>query len=161
MSSDRAGPADAEIWEAVDYLRQNSVGRLLLVASRRYNERAMARVRELGHPDLTIAYAAVLPHIDIAGSRLAEIADRAGMTKQSASELINGLQRLGYLKKAEDPTDKRAHRVCFTARGKAFLLAAHRAKRELEEELAMRLGPRRGGTLERLLRAYVEGEPPR
>lgn len=158
MSSRRTAERDAEIWKAVDELRQNSVGRLLLMASRRYNDEAMARVRELGHPDLTIAYAAVLPHIDIAGSRLTEIAERAGMSKQSASELINGLERLGYLKKAEDPTDKRAQRVCFTARGKAFLLAAYQAKRELEQELTIRLGRSGGEALESLLRSYVEDE---
>ncbi|HZH03923.1 MAG TPA: MarR family winged helix-turn-helix transcriptional regulator [Myxococcaceae bacterium] len=143
--------------EAVQHLRDNSFGRLLFKASRAYSEAAMARVRAAGHPDLTIAHASILPHIDIAGSRLTTISERAGMTKQSASELVSGLEKKGYVERKPDPADKRAQLVAFTAKGENFLLSAFAAKTALEQNLIDRLGVNRAELLTRLLREYVDG----
>jgi DNA-binding MarR family transcriptional regulator len=144
----------------VEELRCAGFGRLLMRASRRYNEAAMEGVRRRGHPDLTLAHAAVLPHIDIGGSRLTEVAERAGMTKQSASELVAGLERLGYLAREPDPADRRAQRVVFTSRGRDFLLAAFAAKQDQERELAQRLGADGAAEIARLLRAYLDEPAP-
>ncbi len=155
MSRDEGGMLPAEVDAAITHLRANSLGRLLLTASRKYNEAAIERVRELGHQELTIAHAAILPHIDLKGTRLTDVAKRAGLTKQSAFELVSGLQRLGYLQREPDPDDKRAQRVVFTARGREFLLAAFQAKSALERDLFDRLGREPGEQLIGLLRRYI------
>lgn len=147
------------LWVAVEGLRASSLGRLLLLGSRAYTERAMALVREQGHSDLTVAHAGILPHIDIGGSRLTLVAERAGMTKQSASELVRALEGLGYLERQPVPGDRRAQTVAFTNRGRDFLLAAHRAKLTLEADLHDRLGPEGAKSLIEGLQRYVGIEP--
>ena len=160
MSSGDAGVFSAEAEEAISHLREHSLGRLLLRASRQYNEAAIHRVRELGHPDLTLAHAAILPHIDLRGTRLTDVAKRAGLTKQSASELLSGLEQSGYLTREPDLEDRRAQRVIFTPLGRKFLLAAHQAKTELEQQLFEGLGRKDGEQLISLLRRYL-AQPPR
>jgi len=156
MSSGELDQFSAEMQDAISHLRENSIGRLLMRASRRYNEAAMKRVRELGHEELTFAHASILPHIDLAGTRLVDVAKRSGLTKQSVSELLSGLQKLGYLAREPDPDDRRAQRVVFTPRGRQFLLAAYEAKSELERELFDRLGQQSGEQLIELLSNYLE-----
>lgn len=155
MSNRKIGRLPADVEEAISHLRENSLGRLLLRASRQYNEAAIERVRELGHKELTVAHASILPHIDLKGTRLTDVAKRAGLTKQSASELLSGLQQLGYLTREPDPEDRRAQRVVFTARGRQFLLAAHEAKSELEQQLFDHLGRQSGEQLICLLKQYL------
>lgn len=150
------GRRDAEMsWVEIDELRSSNVGRLFLRASRHYGEAAIAEVRRRGHDRLTLAHTSVLPHIDRDGSRLTEIADRAGITKQSASELVVGLERLGYLRRVKDQSDKRAHLLVFTERGEDFLRAAFEAKQALEEEMTRKLGPESAKELIRLLVRYL------
>jgi hypothetical protein len=63
-------------------------GRLLLRSFRAYNERAIAEIRRLGHSRLSLAHTAIILRIDVDGVRLTTLAQRAGMTKQSASQLV-------------------------------------------------------------------------
>jgi len=144
-----------DIWGAVDELRAHSLGRLLHRAFRRYHDAALESVRSKGHPELTLGHSMVLPHIEREGSRLTEIAERAGMTKQSASEVIGTLAELGYVKRAPDPLDRRAQRITFTRKGEQFLLAAHEAKAARELEMDERLGAAGAKQLVRLLQKYV------
>ena len=136
-------------------LRQNSVGRLLMRASRLYNEAAIEGVRAQGHPDLTIFHAAVLPHVDIDGVRLGQLAQRAGMTKQSASQAVGDLERLGYLRREADPDDRRSQRVAFTDRGRDFLRAAFVVKTRLESLLDEALGPADAAAFHPMLQRLV------
>lgn len=159
MSNHDASVLSAEVEDAIAHLREHSLGRLLLRASRQYNEAAIERVRDLGHSELTLAHAGILPHIDLRGTRLTDVAKRAGLTKQSASELLSGLQKLGYLTREPDPTDGRAQRVVFTSRGRDFLKAAHEAKLELEQQLFDRLGQGDGEQLISLLNRYLSHPP--
>lgn len=146
--------------DMISHLRENSLGRLLLRASRHYNDEAIERVRRLGHPHLTLAHASILPHIDMEGTRLTDLANRAGLTKQSTSELITSLERLGYVRREADPQDGRSHLLVFTKRGEEFLLAAYQAKSELEGELVKRLGSHRADHFLSLLREYLNSDEP-
>ncbi|MGO4706339.1 MarR family winged helix-turn-helix transcriptional regulator [Microvirga sp. 2MCAF38] len=127
--------------KAVDHgLRQTNTGRLLLRAMRAFNERSMAAVQESGHPALSFAHASILPHIDADGTRLTEIAERAGMRKQSASQLIGELEKAGYVARTQDLSDKRATLISFTPQGQNFLRDAATVKARIEEELKRELG---------------------
>src|SRR5262245_54692836 len=99
-------------------LRQTNTGRLLLKAMRAFNDQSMTAIRALGHADLSLAHAAVLPHIDVAGTRPTEVAERAGLRKQSASQLLDELVAAGYVVKRPDPADKRASLIGFTKKGR-------------------------------------------
>jgi DNA-binding MarR family transcriptional regulator len=138
---------------AVATLRQTNTGRLLLKAMRAFNEQSMAAIRALGHADLSLAHAAVLPHIDVAGTRLTDVAERAGLRKQSASQLVDELVAADYVIKRSDPADKRASLISFTKKGRQFLEHAAGVKQDIEDGLEEALGTASYQELRRLLEA--------
>ncbi len=148
------GPAEVGV-EDIRELREQHIGRLLLQAQRAYNARAIAKLHELGHRGLTLAHTALLPHLDLEGTRITTLAERAGMTKQGMGQLVSELERQGYVQRATDPTDARAILVRFTDAGWQFLRDANSVKRELEAEYGGVLGPDRLDDLRQALRSIV------
>jgi DNA-binding MarR family transcriptional regulator len=128
--------------------KQASVGQLLFKAARLWNERAIARVQRRV-PEARLAHTALLPHIDLDGTRQTEIARRAGITKQAVGQLVDELVALGMLRRDPDPRDKRAQIVSFTDDGLAQLLAGLDVLDEMELELG---GDAGAMTLDRLRR---------
>jgi DNA-binding MarR family transcriptional regulator len=121
-------------------LRRHYLGRLLQRADRALAERATAKLRAHGHVGLTIATTSALVHLDMAGTHINVLAERAGMTKQSMSQLTAELESLGYVTRSPDPNDRRAMLVQFTEAGWRFLLDASAIKREIERECADVIG---------------------
>ena len=119
--------------------KQASVGQLLFVAARLYNERAMARV-QARVPEARLAHTTLLPHIDLDGTRATEIARRAGISKQAVGQLVDDMVRLGMLERAPDPADGRAQLVRFTDAGIAQLLAGLDVLETVEVDLGADLG---------------------
>src|SRR5688572_28064654 len=93
--------------------RGRHLGRLLLRASRAFNARAAEQLRARGYQGLTLAHIGLLPHLDEEGTRITVLAERAGMTKQGMGQLVIDLERLGFLSRVTDETDRRATLVCF------------------------------------------------
>ena len=87
------------------------------------------------------AHSAVMAHIDIeGGTRLTTIAARANITPQAVGELVDDLERLGYVVRQPDPDDRRAKRIVLTERGEACIAAALSMIATLEAELEDLLG---------------------
>ena len=97
-----------------------------------------------------------MAHIDIAGgTRLSTLAARANVTPQAVGELVDDLERLGYVSREPDPDDRRAKRIVLMERGRASVRAALDTIAELEAELEATLGPEQYGELHRALRRIV------
>src|SRR5918997_1094161 len=78
----------------------------------------LARMAEAGYPDIREGYGCVFGFIDMEhGSRLTELAERSGLTKQAIGEAVTELERLGYLTRVPDPEDRRAKIITLTERG--------------------------------------------
>ncbi|MBX3189418.1 MAG: MarR family transcriptional regulator [Labilithrix sp.] len=107
---------------------------LLFKAARLLNERAIARVRARTGKPVRVAHAALLPHVDLEGTRLTELARRLGVSKQAAGQLVDELEGYGMLERVTDPHDARAKLVRFSKRGRAGLLEGLAVLRELEDE---------------------------
>ena len=87
------------------------------------------------------AQSAVMAHIDIeGGTRLTTIAARANITPQAAGELVDDLERLGYVVRQPDPDDRRAKRIILTERGQACVAAALGTIASLEADLEDLIG---------------------
>lgn len=140
----------------LEELRQTHIGRLLLQAQRAFNGEAIRRLRARGHAGLGVAHTAVLPHLDLDGTRITTLAERAGMTKQGMGKLVVDLERLGYLTRERDPHDQRATLVRFTPAGWNYLRDAAEVKRELEHEYAARLGTERFSDLRSALQQLID-----
>jgi len=124
----------------IQALRQENIGRLFLRAHRAFAELAYEKLHERGHRGLSIIHTALLAHLDMRGTQVTTLADRAGITKQAMGRLVDELEAKGYVESAPDPADGRAKRVTFTERGWQFLLDAYEVKQEIEAAYAAVLG---------------------
>jgi DNA-binding MarR family transcriptional regulator len=101
----------------------------------------LSRAADAGHPDIREGYGCVFGFIDVEnGSRLTELADASGLTKQAVGEAVTELERLGYLIREPDPSDRRAKIIKLTDRGVDAYWTGRRLFAEIEQEWAEELG---------------------
>ncbi len=141
--------------------KARSTLQLLFRAARLLNERAIARMQKRIKLPVRVAHTTLLPHIDLQGTRLTELARRLGVTKQAAGQLVDELEAMGLLERAPDPADARAKLVCFSARGKKALLEGLGTLQDMEAELETLLGGADAATLHRIAAALVRDEEAR
>jgi DNA-binding MarR family transcriptional regulator len=85
------------------------------------------------------------------GVRPSELAARLRISKQALNYLLGELERLGYLKRQQDPEDLRSKRIALTARGTSAIGVIREAVSETEAMWAQQLGPKRFAQLRNLL----------
>lgn len=112
----------------------------LLRASRALVDALHARLAERGHPGLRPAHGYAFQTIGAAGATGTRLAERLGMTKQAAGQLVDELERLGYVRREPDPGDARRKLVRLTARGEDALRQSAEVFEELRDEWAATLG---------------------
>ncbi|GAO05359.1 MarR family winged helix-turn-helix transcriptional regulator [Anaeromyxobacter sp. PSR-1] len=136
-----------------------NAGTLLLEAYRRFERELFDELHRAGHAALRPKHGAVLANVDRDGTRATELAARAGMTKASMGELVDELERLGYVRRAADPQDRRAKRVVPTAAGLEVARLARAAIAGLERRWAGRIGEGRFRALLAALEALASAPP--
>jgi DNA-binding MarR family transcriptional regulator len=109
------------------------------------------RFAERGHVEIRPPHGQVLQFLDDGGTRVSVLAERAHVTKQSMAELVAHLERLGYVERVPDPSDRRAKLVRATRRGDELYAIAREVVAELETEWTNLLGPARMRRLRELL----------
>jgi DNA-binding MarR family transcriptional regulator len=122
---------------------RRSLLRLLVEGSRALEERLYDGLRAEGYGDVRPAHYAVFRYLDDEGSRVTELAEAAGMTKQSMGELVDHLERRGYVERRLDPRDGRAKIVVLTEKGRRGIEAAAERIAGIEAELARWMGDER------------------
>lgn len=132
---------------------------LMFVSYRAMDERVQRAMREAGY-DVTVAQARLGQRIADEGSRLTELADRAQVTKQTASLLVAALEREGLVERVPDPSDGRAQLIRLSARGREAATHAMHVVRGVEREWTEHLGEEFAGQLrEGLLRLREITDP--
>ncbi|TCS37840.1 PAS domain S-box-containing protein [Paucimonas lemoignei] len=126
--------------------RAQSLARQVVLASRSISRIVLEKVK-IENFQFNLTYAAILPAIDLEGTRLTEIARRTGLTKQGLFPYISELESLGFITKVEDPKDKRANLIMFSAKGRALLEQVHHALSEAEQMAQEVLGPQHAVTV--------------
>lgn len=124
---------------------------LMFVSYRAMDERVRHAMRDAGY-DVTVAQARLAQRIAEDGTRLTELADRAGVTKQTASLLVAALEREGLVERVPDPEDGRARLIRLSARGREAAQRAMEVVIGVEGEWTAHLGPE---LTERLREALV------
>ena len=136
--------------------RPGQVPLLLAVAYRAMTDRFHARLAELGREPLrpahgyTFRYLASNPQ-----ATTVDLAAHLGVTKQAASKAVTELEGWRYVERRPHGTDKRAHVLALTGRGREYLALADRLWAEVEAELAEVIGAERLSALDGDLRAYI------
>ncbi len=124
---------------------------LMFVSDRAMDERVRQAMRDAGY-DVTVAQARLAQRIAEEGTRLTELADRAGVTKQTASLLVAALEREGLVERVPDPADGRARLIQLSSRGRQAAQRAMEVVIGVEGEWTAHLGPE---LTERLREALV------
>jgi DNA-binding MarR family transcriptional regulator len=109
-----------------------------------------------GHPELKPAHSSVFATLAEEGSRTADMAARAGITRQSMGEVVRDLVGLGILEMRPDPDDRRAKLVTYTEHGR--LVASHGYEHlvELEQRFVEEFGEREYDIVRDVLARVVE-----
>lgn len=106
------------------------------------------------------SHSAVFAQIRPGGTRLSDLARGANMTPQSMGELIDELERSGYVVRQPDPTDRRAKLVVLTALGEQTVRASMVTIQGIEEELSRILGDEDHEKLKDILRRILASGSP-
>lgn len=105
-----------------------------------------------GYGDLRPALLVVGQHVSAEGTRITEIAARAWLAKATVVHAVDALERLGYVTREPDPSDRRAKLVRPTARAHAAERAAREVIADIRADWATRIGEQEMADLEAGLR---------
>jgi DNA-binding MarR family transcriptional regulator len=101
-------------------------------------------------------HSAVFAQISPDGSRLTELARKAGMTPQAMGELVDELVDMGYVLRRPDPDDRRAKLIVLTKRGRDAVAAGRQTIDGIEEQVTEILGEHGHRELRRLLSKLLD-----
>ncbi len=149
-----------------DAWRTNHVGHWLRLALDRFD----ARVLQLmgSHPAVPLglanlaargqvgaAHTHITRHLELQGTRLTDLATRAGMTKQAMAALVTQCEAWGMVERQADPADARAKRILFTSAGLAWVQAYRDAVARAQLELEQAVGKEVATVVSLGLEAYA------
>ena len=131
--------------------RQSHLGRWLGHAMRRFDARVLqlmasnegvplALANLAAREQISAAHIHITRHLALQGSRLTELAQAAGMTKQAMGKLVDQCEAWGLVTRGPDPHDARARRVLFTPTGLAWLQGFRDAVAQAEAEFRAEVG---------------------
>ncbi len=129
---------------------------LLREPFRALSEELIERLAERGHPEVRSPHGNVLQYLDDDGTRVSVLAQRAGMTRQSMTQLVAHLERHGYVERVADPGDGRAQLIRATPRGQEVFAVVREFVAEVETRLEARLGAAKLAQLRTLLHELDE-----
>jgi DNA-binding MarR family transcriptional regulator len=149
-----------------DRWRNNHLGYLMGRALQRFDARVLTRMAHNVEVPLALsnlaargqvgaAHIHITRHLGLGGSRLTELAEAAGMSKQAMGKLVDQCEAWGLVTRAPDARDARAKRVLFTATGLIWLKAFETAVAQTEAELRQAVGPQVATVISIGLEAYA------
>jgi DNA-binding MarR family transcriptional regulator len=127
------------------------LGVSLFIPYRYTEDRVFRALQDAGFEDWTLAQCRVFQRVAPDGSRLTDLADQAQITKQSAGVMVDQLERLGYVRRAPDPTDGRARLIVIEQRGRQAVEVAKATLDEILSEWKTYLGTRNFTLLHQIL----------
>jgi DNA-binding MarR family transcriptional regulator len=116
-----------------------------------------ARLKAAGHPTIRQGHGCVFRFIHEGGSRLTDLAESSGLSKQAVGEVVDDLEKLGYVERAQDPQDGRAKVINLTPQGEDAHRTALGVFADIEREWAERYGAERVKTMRKLLEEIAAG----
>ena len=134
-----------------DRWRETHLGRLLGHAMRRFDARVLSLMANndqvplalsnlAARDQISAAHIHMTRHLSLQGSRLTDLAQAAGMTKQAMGNLVDQCEAWGLIRRENDSRDARARRIVFTEMGLAWLAACQMAVAQAESEFEDAVG---------------------
>ena len=129
-----------------------NLGLLLFIPYRFMESAVLAALRARGH-DIPLNQARVFQRIAPGGSRLANLAEAAQVSKQTIGSIVDQLEQAGYVSRGRDPDDARARLVTLTPKGHEIAEISAPVVREIEASWEAHLGRARTRQLRETLAA--------
>jgi DNA-binding MarR family transcriptional regulator len=111
---------------------------------------------EAGFADMPANGGYVLGLIGTSGAALSDVIADLGVSKQTASQLVDTLVVRGYLERSVDPDDRRRVLVTLTERGRAAADVVFATVEEIDARLLAAVGPERLAHTKETLAALVD-----
>ncbi|GHO79013.1 MarR family transcriptional regulator [Ktedonobacter sp. SOSP1-85] len=128
---------------------------LLMLGSRTVIDDLHRHMAALGYDDVRPAHGFAFQRLAPYGATGNELAEFLDITKQAASEMIDYLEKRGYVTRQPNPADKRGKIVTLTERGWGCIRETEAFLTRLEAQWAEIIGPRRMAELRADLRQLI------
>lgn len=138
-----------------------SLGLLLRLAHQQWTLAVDTRLAEEGFDDLKPHHANVFTFVPPEGIQVSELTTLAHVRKQSMTQTVEELERLGYVERRPDPNDRRGKLVFLTERGKKVSPIARAAGRLVDQHWAELTSPEEIEALRRALRSVLAATAPK
>jgi DNA-binding MarR family transcriptional regulator len=93
------------------------LNRLLLEFGEDYQRRIIEGVHRAGHSLIRPAHCSVFANLGMGAVRVTELAEHAHVTQQAMGKMLKELERIGYVVRDIDGSDRRAKKIRPTERG--------------------------------------------
>lgn len=119
-----------------------SLGLLLRLVHQCWTQAVDTALDEAGFGDVRPSHANVFTFVPPDGIQVSELTRLARVRKQTMTQAVEELEKLGYVERRADPTDRRARLVFLTRRGQAVRPIAMAAGRQVGESWAALTSPK-------------------
>lgn len=136
---------------------QADFGILLALAFQEFVRELRAAHAQAGFDDTGRSDGAVFRALAARPMTVSDLAARLEITKQGAGQIVDDMERRGYVERRPDPTDGRARLLYLSERGTAALAFARAFHRRFELRLIRAHGRESVGAMRALLEAMVGG----
>ncbi len=133
----------------------NNLSRLLKEFGKDYENRVHALLNARGHPDIRPSHSTVFANLGTGAVRVTELARRAQVTQQAMGKMLKELERMHYIERAVDGSDKRAREIRLTDRGVQLVRDSLQAVDEVHAYYQQKIGAEALADLEYRLRQAV------
>jgi DNA-binding MarR family transcriptional regulator len=117
------------------------IGLLLRLLYQHYAQDIDAALREAGFGDLRPPHANVFPFLPPEGISVSGLAELAQVRKQTMAQVVDELERMGYVERRPNPHDRRSRLVFLTERGASVKPVTHATAAQVEQRWAELTSP--------------------
>ena len=139
-------------------MRHEHLGWLLGRADLLFAEGVTRAMHARGFAGIRLVHIALIRNVDENGTRISDIARRAGMTKQATGQLVAEFVELGYIRLVNDPDDGRVKIARYTAKGKKLLLSIVASIEETENAVSAAIGAKALAGLKQTLATMLSAQ---
>jgi DNA-binding MarR family transcriptional regulator len=137
------------------------IGQLLRDSFRRFEEELRAGTAEARERyGVRPVHDSVLAYLDRDGTRASELADRAQLSRQAITQMVDELEALGVVERHPDPTDGRAKIVRYTPLALEHFDASRTVIADIEQRWGGLLGDGRYEDLRKMLSELLSSPGP-
>lgn len=118
----------------------SNLNQLLLEFGRDYERRVMAELQRRGHNLVRPSHTSVFSHLGQGAVRVTELAERSHVTQQAMGKMLKELERIGYVVRDIDGSDRRAKKIRPTERGLELMREMANVVAEVREFYVSKVG---------------------